>query len=41
MTGWFKDYADPQSMLEPIFKGSSISRPYGNINYSMSPRRAS
>jgi peptide/nickel transport system substrate-binding protein len=33
--GWFKDFADPQSMLEPIFKGSLISRHGGNINYSM------
>ena len=23
--GWFKDYNDPQSMLEPTFKGSNIS----------------
>ena len=22
--GWFKDFVDPQSMLEPTFKGSSI-----------------
>jgi peptide/nickel transport system substrate-binding protein len=33
--GWFKDFADPQSMLEPVFKGSLISRLGGNINYSM------
>jgi peptide/nickel transport system substrate-binding protein len=33
--GWFKDFADPQSMLEPVFKGSYISRGGGNINYSM------
>jgi peptide/nickel transport system substrate-binding protein len=33
--GWFKDFADPQSMLEPIFKGSLINRQGGNINYSM------
>jgi peptide/nickel transport system substrate-binding protein len=33
--GWFKDFADPQSMLEPVFKGSLISRQGGNINYSM------
>jgi peptide/nickel transport system substrate-binding protein len=31
--GWFKDFADPQSMLEPVFKGSLISET-GNINYS-------
>jgi peptide/nickel transport system substrate-binding protein len=33
--GWFKDFADPQSMLEPVFKGSLINRQSGNINYSM------
>jgi peptide/nickel transport system substrate-binding protein len=33
--GWFKDFADPQSMLEPVFKGSLINRSRGNINYSM------
>jgi peptide/nickel transport system substrate-binding protein len=33
--GWFKDFADPQSMLEPTFKGSLINRQSGNINYSM------
>ena len=33
--GWFKDFADPQSMLEPVFKGSNINRQSGNINYSM------
>jgi peptide/nickel transport system substrate-binding protein len=33
--GWFKDFADPQSMLEPTFKGSLINRSSGNINYSM------
>jgi peptide/nickel transport system substrate-binding protein len=33
--GWFKDFADPQSMLEPVFKGSLINRSSGNINYSM------
>lgn len=31
--GWFKDFADPQSMLEPVFKGELISET-GNINYS-------
>jgi len=31
--GWFKDFADPQSMLEPVFKGSLITET-GNINYS-------
>jgi peptide/nickel transport system substrate-binding protein len=33
--GWFKDFADPQSMLEPVFKGALINRSSGNINYSM------
>jgi peptide/nickel transport system substrate-binding protein len=33
--GWFKDFADPQAMLEPPFKGSTINRHSGNINYSM------
>jgi peptide/nickel transport system substrate-binding protein len=33
--GWFKDFADPQSMLEPVFKGKLINRQSGNINYSM------
>ena len=31
---WFKDFNDPQSMLEPTFKGSTISLKGGNINYS-------
>ncbi|MEJ7783262.1 MAG: ABC transporter substrate-binding protein [Solirubrobacteraceae bacterium] len=31
--GWFKDFADPQSMLEPVFKGELITET-GNINYS-------
>jgi peptide/nickel transport system substrate-binding protein len=30
--GWFKDYNDPQSMLEPTFKGSNISKEGGNNN---------
>jgi len=30
--GWFKDFNDPQSMLEPIFKGSSINESGGNNN---------
>jgi peptide/nickel transport system substrate-binding protein len=33
--GWFKDFNDPQSMLEPTFKGALINRNGGNINYSM------
>jgi peptide/nickel transport system substrate-binding protein len=32
--GWFKDFADPQSMLEPLFKGRLITRT-GNVNFSM------
>ncbi len=30
--GWFKDFQDPQSMLEPTFKGSNISLTGGNNN---------
>jgi peptide/nickel transport system substrate-binding protein len=30
--GWFKDFNDPQSMLEPTFKGSSFSPDGGNNN---------
>jgi peptide/nickel transport system substrate-binding protein len=30
--GWFKDYNDPQSMLEPTFKGSNYSPEGGNNN---------
>lgn len=30
---WFQDFADPQSMLEPVFHGDEI-RKTGNINYS-------
>src|SRR5215218_9555803 len=30
--GWFKDFNDPQSMLEPTFKGSTISPGGGNNN---------
>jgi peptide/nickel transport system substrate-binding protein len=30
--GWFKDYNDPQSMLEPTFKGSNFSPSGGNNN---------
>jgi len=30
---WAKDFADPQSMLEPLFKGELIAEK-GNINYS-------
>lgn len=30
--GWFKDYADPESMLVPTFKGSEIKPDGGNNN---------
>jgi peptide/nickel transport system substrate-binding protein len=30
--GWFKDFGDPQSMLEPTFKGSTIAPDGGNNN---------
>ncbi len=30
--GWFKDFVDPQSMLEVTFKGSAISKSGGNNN---------
>ena len=30
--GWFKDFDDPQSMLEPTFKGSIITKEGGNNN---------
>jgi peptide/nickel transport system substrate-binding protein len=33
--GWFKDFADPQSMLEPVFRGSTISRTGLNNNISL------
>ena len=32
--GWFKDFTDPESMLEPTFKGSAI-KPQGNVNWSL------
>jgi len=32
--GWFKDFADPQSLLEPTFKGDAI-KPAGNVNWSL------
>jgi peptide/nickel transport system substrate-binding protein len=31
---WSKDFNDPQSMIEPLFKGSLINPKSGNINYS-------
>ena len=32
--GWFRDFTDPQSVLEPTFKGAAI-KPQGNVNYGM------
>jgi peptide/nickel transport system substrate-binding protein len=32
--GWFKDFNDPQSLLEPTFKGDAI-KPQGNVNWSL------
>ena len=32
--GWFKDFTDPQSLLEPTFRGEAI-KPQGNVNWSM------
>src|SRR5215213_5973910 len=32
--GWFRDFTDPQSLLEPTFKGAAI-KPQGNVNFSM------
>jgi peptide/nickel transport system substrate-binding protein len=31
-SGWFKDFADPQSMLEPTFAGYAIAKQQGNNN---------
>ena len=31
-SGWFKDFQDPQSMLEPTFKGSNIAKSGNNNN---------
>jgi peptide/nickel transport system substrate-binding protein len=31
---WFKDYADPSTFIDPLFKGSSII-PEGNTNYAL------
>ena len=31
-SGWFKDFQDPQSMLEPTFKGSNINKGGNNNN---------
>jgi peptide/nickel transport system substrate-binding protein len=32
--GWFRDFTDPQSVVEPTFKGAAI-KPQGNVNYSL------
>jgi peptide/nickel transport system substrate-binding protein len=32
--GWFKDFNDPQSLLEPTFKGAAI-KAAGNVNWSL------
>jgi peptide/nickel transport system substrate-binding protein len=32
--GWFKDFNDPQSLLEPTFGGAAI-KPQGNVNWSL------
>jgi peptide/nickel transport system substrate-binding protein len=32
--GWFRDFTDPQSVLEPTFRGSAIKK-QGNVNYSL------
>jgi peptide/nickel transport system substrate-binding protein len=32
--GWFKDFLDPQSMLEVTFKGSNIVKAGGNNNFA-------
>ena len=31
--GWFKDFQDPESMLQPTFSGDAI-KPQGNVNWS-------
>ena len=31
--GWARDFPDPQSLLEPTFKGAAIL-PQGNVNWS-------
>jgi peptide/nickel transport system substrate-binding protein len=31
--GWFKDFQDPESMLQPTFAGKAI-KPAGNVNWS-------
>jgi peptide/nickel transport system substrate-binding protein len=32
--GWLKDFADPQTMLDPVFNGKNIV-PNGNVNWSL------
>jgi peptide/nickel transport system substrate-binding protein len=31
--GWFKDFQDPESMLQPTFSGTAI-KPQGNVNWT-------
>jgi peptide/nickel transport system substrate-binding protein len=32
--GWLKDFADPQTMIDPVFNGKNIV-PTGNVNWSL------
>src|SRR3954462_2052678 len=32
--GWLKDFADPQTMVDPVFNGKNIV-PNGNVNWSL------
>jgi peptide/nickel transport system substrate-binding protein len=32
--GWLKDFADPQTMIDPVFNGKNIV-PNGNVNWSL------
>ena len=36
-TGWLKDFADPQTMIDPIFNGKNIV-PTGNVNWRAAGR---
>src|SRR6185436_1440924 len=37
--GWFKDFADPQSMLEPVFAGYTIPKDPNALNNNMAQLR--
>ena len=37
--GWFKDFADPQSMLEPVFAGYTIPKSPSALNNNMAQLR--